>query len=122
MRVDLQHRFRSDAQLGEQRQHNNDVQQKLCQHKLNKALMAGLPEKILQKRLEIGADDLCHPANRRKTHDVFHLDMFAFAVEANRHHCRIKANSIAELEAVGECLLRAVDMRDYAVEFMLFHA
>jgi hypothetical protein len=25
MRVDLQHRFRSDAQLGEQRQHNNDT-------------------------------------------------------------------------------------------------
>ena len=45
-------------------------------------------------------------------HRVFHLDALSFAVEANLLHRRIKANFIAELEAVGERLLRAVDTRD----------
>ena len=55
-------------------------------------------------------------------HGVFHLEALSFAVEANRLHRRIKANFIAELEAVGKRLLRAVDTCDYAVEFMGFHA
>ena len=80
----------------------------------------GFPDKPLplQKCLEIGADNLCHPADRRIPHEVFHLDALAFAVEANRLHRRIEADFIAELEAVGKRLLRAVDTHDYAVEFM----
>jgi len=50
-----------------------------------------------------------------------HLDGLAFPVEAKRLNRRIKANFIAELEAVGKSLLRTADTRDYGVEFMGFH-
>lgn len=75
----------------------------------------------LQKRLKIGADNLCHPANCRIPHEIVHLDALSFVVEANHLHHRIQANFIAELEAVGKRLLRAADTRDHTVECMGLH-
>jgi hypothetical protein len=60
----------------------------------------------IKKRSGIIADNICHSANRRIPHEVFHLDALAYAVESNRLHFCVTTNFTAELDAVGESLLR----------------
>src|SRR5659263_172258 len=80
-----------------------------------------MPNCYLQYCLEIGADDSLHTADLCVMHKVVNFDAPPLTVQANRFHCRIKTNFVSKLEAVGERLLRTVDVYTYAIELLYFN-
>lgn len=55
-------------------------------------------------------------------HQVIYPESPPFSVKTERLHRRVEADSVPELEAVGECLLGGVDAHTDAVQLVDFNA
>src|SRR2546425_7754250 len=74
-----------------------------------------------KKRLQVGAHDPLDPAEPCEFDQVIDFGSATFPIQLQRFDDGVLANSVAELEAVGQRLLGAVDSHGEAVDLVGFY-